>query len=519
MSVTSLCLSPSLCVFCNPSHSLTDSFLPSFLPSSSLAAAHAPLRARLDALTQLRDNHNRLRNVITKVLRSAAFRVSAAAAAAAAAGAAGTVESGGGGKEDHDDHDGNAVAATGEVYTYTLNKVDNAYRTIVSGCDVLDLSAEGEERWRRARQAYASQIDRVEVDISRVLTGRLSRCRSSAEMFRVFAAFNSLFYRARIRGAIQQFQARLVAQVRVDVQRLQRKFMQSYSTSEARVMSGVLDIPEVSGAIIWARQIARQLQTYMVRVEAVLGHGWEQHPEGRKLKEMGDRFMQKLDTTGLFSRWLDGVKAKGTSLELTGRVLVVRKGSGSSAAAEGDKDKENRRKKGSGENEPRLRLCVNFDPATISLFKEVRNMQWLALDQNAAAASAEAKAAAGVGVGVGVGRESKSKLGDGIKEKGAGSLLSSSSLDGSGPDLSSAASALLTGTGDAAAMLSLTAAVPEGLGVARIPYTIRMISDEAREKYPSAVALSSLVAAYEREVGSLVTRPNPHSYSDRQTDR
>jgi len=40
-------------------------------------------------------------------------------------------------------------------------------------------------------------------------------------------------------------------------------------------MSQMRDIPPIAGAITWARQIERQLQTYMKRVEDVLGKGWD----------------------------------------------------------------------------------------------------------------------------------------------------------------------------------------------------------------------------------------------------
>ena len=50
-------------------------------------------------------------------------------------------------------------------------------------------------------------------------------------------------------------------------------------------------------------QIDRQLQTYLQRVEAVLGAGWEKHVEGQRLKEDGDSFRQKLNTQPLFDDW------------------------------------------------------------------------------------------------------------------------------------------------------------------------------------------------------------------------
>lgn len=56
----------------------------------------------------------------------------------------------------------------------------------------------------------------------------------------------------------------------------------------------------LKGAIIWARQIERQLSTYMQRVEDVLGKSWESDAEGQKLKAEGDQFRQKLNTDQVF---------------------------------------------------------------------------------------------------------------------------------------------------------------------------------------------------------------------------
>jgi dynein heavy chain 1 len=56
------------------------------------------------------------------------------------------------------------------------------------------------------------------------------------------------------------------------------------------------DLPPIAGAIIWARQIEWQLQTYMKRVKDVLGRGWERHAEGQKLQSESAVFQKKLDT-------------------------------------------------------------------------------------------------------------------------------------------------------------------------------------------------------------------------------
>ena len=48
-------------------------------------------------------------------------------------------------------------------------------------------------------------------------------------------------------------------------------------------MAKMHDLPPIAGAVIWVRQIERQLLTYMKRVEDVLEKGWELYPEAQKL--------------------------------------------------------------------------------------------------------------------------------------------------------------------------------------------------------------------------------------------
>lgn len=66
-------------------------------------------------------------------------------------------------------------------------------------------------------------------------------------------------------------------------------------------MSQMRDLPPIVGAIVWARQIERQLLTYMKRVEDVLGKGWELYAEGQKLQSESGAFRKKL-TRGLCTR-------------------------------------------------------------------------------------------------------------------------------------------------------------------------------------------------------------------------
>ena len=112
------------------------------------------------------------------------------------------------------------------------------------------------------------------------------------------------------------------------------------------------DLPPIAGAIIWARQIERQLLTYMKRVEDVLGKGWELYAEGQKLQSESTAFRKKLDTRPVFEAWLHDINRR--DMAVNGRLFEIV------------------RLRGGG-----FQLAVNFDPQTITLFKEVRNLLWL----------------------------------------------------------------------------------------------------------------------------------------------
>lgn len=122
-------------------------------------------------------------------------------------------------------------------------------------------------------------------------------------------------------------------------------------------MSQLRDHPPVSGAIIWAKQIERQLSTYMQRVEDVLGKGWELYAEGQKLESESTSFRRKLDTRPIYEAWLHDINRK--SLTISGRLFDISKNRSSTGASDA------------------FVLTVNFDPQIITLFKEVRNLAWL----------------------------------------------------------------------------------------------------------------------------------------------
>ncbi|THH27962.1 hypothetical protein EUX98_g6222 [Antrodiella citrinella] len=229
-------------------------------------------------------------------------------------------------------------------------EVKEAYE-VMKRIDVLDVSVEGSEIWVAAENAYNERVARVENQIIARLRDRLGTARNANEMFRVFSKFNALFVRPKIRGAIQEYQTQLIDSVKEDIKRLHDKFKTQYRFSEAYHMSQMRDLPPISGAIIWARQIDRQLQTYMKRVEDVLGKGWELYAEGQKLQSESAAFRKKLDTRPVYDAWLHDINRR--DMGVNGRLFEIV------------------RLRGGG-----FQLAVNFDPQIITLFKEVRNLLW-----------------------------------------------------------------------------------------------------------------------------------------------
>lgn len=119
--------------------------------------------------------------------------------------------------------------------------------------------------------SYEERIDGVETRIAARLRDLLGTAKSANEMFRYFSRFNALFVRPHIRGAIREYQTQLINRVREDIEALHEKFKNQYRFSRAYRLCKLRDIPPVAGSIIWARQIEERLNTYLRRVEDVLG--------------------------------------------------------------------------------------------------------------------------------------------------------------------------------------------------------------------------------------------------------
>lgn len=317
--------------FVNIAREVTRKRSEKFLPIK-INPAHAKLRERLNYIGAFRKTHEQLRAMVSSGKGLAMSGANNAAAASS-----------------NDRH-----VATQNLAGIEMSEEIRAAYDQVKVIDVLDVSNEGTEIWTTAEAAYNERVARVENSLIARLRHLLGQAKSAREMLRVLSQFNSLFVRPKVRGAVQEYQQQLLNSVKSDIKALHDKFKAQYRPSEANHMSQLRDVPEIAGAIIWARQIERQLNVYMKRVEDVLGKGWELYAEGQKLQTESETFRRKLDTRPLFDSWLHDINRRDMSI--AGRVFDVTKNRAAGNA---------------------FQLSVNFDGHTISLFKEVRILIWL----------------------------------------------------------------------------------------------------------------------------------------------
>ncbi|KAJ1333646.1 dynein cytoplasmic 1 heavy chain [Microdochium nivale] len=292
---------------------------------------HSELQARLKYIDTFRDNHEQLQRTIVNVL--------------------GPKVTANGVSEEPAATDGTAlVEEMGDVDA--VEEVRQAWEAL-KNVDLLDVTPEGTQRWVKAENTYNERTSRVENSIIARLRDRLATAKNANEMFRVFSQFNALFVRPKIRGAIAEYQNQLIENVKQAISALHERFKQQYGHSEAHAMAQLHDLPPVSGAIIWARQIERQLDGYMKKVEDILGTDWALHTEGQKLQTESELFRKKLNTQAIYKAWIEDVQRK--QITIAGRLFNINKVRAANNA---------------------LDLSVNFDAQIIALFKETRNLGW-----------------------------------------------------------------------------------------------------------------------------------------------
>lgn len=173
------------------------------------------------------------------------------------------------------------------------------------GVDVLDVSERGTAALEAAEGAYNTGIGAVEQRIVDALRAMLARADSARARLRILGQCNRLFVRPRVRAAVQEHQQELLQSVRADIAALHAKFRAGYADSPAAVAAQLRDEPGVAGAVVWVREIERQLHVYLGRVASVLGDGWEHYADGQRIRAESDAFARKLDTNALVAAWCE----------------------------------------------------------------------------------------------------------------------------------------------------------------------------------------------------------------------
>jgi len=185
-------------------------------------------------------------------------------------------------------------------------------------------------------------------------------------MFLVFGRFNLLMSRTRIQNAVKEFQMRLIATVSQSIQKLQSKFTNKFESSAASTLSRLRGVPQISGKILWARQIERQVRTLMTRMGNVLGSNWGQHLEGRQLKRSCDDLLGKLDSRAFFRSWVTAWEREMRSEAVSSNARL------SSFPFVVEYDSTNNK----------LVVVVNFKESYELLFREIRQLRWLGFDRD-----------------------------------------------------------------------------------------------------------------------------------------
>ncbi|ETB60571.1 dynein heavy chain-like protein [Plasmodium yoelii 17X] len=232
-----------------------------------------------------------------------------------------------------------------------LHKDINAAYNVLLSLDALDLSKSGNDLWEKTKLSYESKMNKVESQITFKLRDKLGGAKTSNEMFNVFSKFNPLFFRPKIKGAIQEYQNSLIQIVVEDIKKLQMIYINGYVKSSSEKVSTIRDIPLVAGSIIWCKQIEKKLEDSFKKIENVLGRGWEQHAEGKNLKQNIDNFKNLLNQNKTFEKWLKSIK-NGDKFDIYEKIIKIKK---------------------IGINN--YEILANYDQQLFNLFKEVRYLQ------------------------------------------------------------------------------------------------------------------------------------------------
>lgn len=205
----------------------------------------------------------------------------------------------------------NFVEAIGKNDVY-LEQLDHAYYS-VREINVI----EEEKVWKQLKRLYEKRLESVEYGIIQDLKSSLEEALNSNEMFQIFERFQPLLERPRIRGAVHDYQSRLLSIVKAEIEELQKAF--NHKQIDFKQLSIVRDYPEIACTIVWGKQMDIKLTFLLKRLELVLGSEWTSYAEGAKIHNEAMIFKKQIDVTPHFEKWLNNA----SSVKISGYLLKI----------------------------------------------------------------------------------------------------------------------------------------------------------------------------------------------------
>ncbi|TRY53342.1 Dynein heavy chain [Cryptosporidium tyzzeri] len=300
--------------------------------------AHVPLIQRLNDIVIFRKQHQKLKDTLLELL---------------------SIQNSPSSNEQTDQNPLSALGIeqnSGIDALQSLAKKDlqQAY-ACVANINILDLSAIGLETWEAGKQAYNNKVDASETLLIKQLREQLSGCGNTLEMFRILGRYNPLFFRPRIRSAVEEYQSILLEKVQSDFQLLQLRYQNPYQRSAASQFSCLRDIPNIGGMLVWSHLLQERIQSIYFKLEDIFGPNWEFESQGHKVKTDGDHITSKIHPNQIVDFWLQQRKDDKLTYDLNKPVLGLMKSGNLSTTS--------------------FILASTIDSGILSLFKDLRIIQ------------------------------------------------------------------------------------------------------------------------------------------------
>ncbi|EEA07374.1 dynein heavy chain family protein [Cryptosporidium muris RN66] len=290
---------------------------------------HIPLIQRLNDIVAFRKQHQKLKDTLVELLTS---------------------------RSGDTRNETTASTRGGMDMLQTLAKKDleQAY-ACVANINILDLSSIGLETWEAGKQAYNNKMDASETLLIKQLREQLNNASNTLDMFHILGRYNVLFFRPRIRNAVEEYQNILLEKVEADFKLLQTRYQNPYQSNAASQFSYLRDIPNVGGTLIWSHLLQDRIQNIYQKLESIFGSNWEFEAQGHKVKSDGDQITSKIHPSKIVDYWLQRRKDDKVTYDLNKPVFGLQKNYNATIS--------------------NSILVTTIDPNILSLFKDLRIIQ------------------------------------------------------------------------------------------------------------------------------------------------